>query len=147
MNEEIRKTLNRVKLFHFFFWLIPLLMVGVGESCNEWVGRFADDVRGTYISETIVILLTCFCVPFALKLFSWVMKNQVDEVSICEALRLYALWCGVRLTLLATPVVAGLWVYYSMLSTKALLCACIGFTASFFCMPGLQRLKRELHID
>ena len=34
-----------------------------------------------------------------------------------------------------------------MLSTTGLLCALIALTASLFCLPGEERLRRELHIE
>lgn len=42
---------------------------------------------------------------------------------------------------------AGFLTYYGMLSTTGLLCALIALTASLFCLPGEERLRRELHIE
>ena len=52
-----------------------------------------------------------------------------------------------RLALLAVPVLAGFLTYYMMLSNKGVLCALIALTASLFCLPGENRLRKELHID
>lgn len=84
------------------------------------------------------------CIPEAL---SWVLVRKIDAVSISDALRLYVLWSGVRLALLAIPVVAGFLTYYMVLSNKGVLCALIALTASLFCLPGEKRLREELHID
>ena len=54
---------------------------------------------------------------------------------------------GVRLALLAMPVLAGFLTYYMMLSNKGVLCALIALTASLFCLPGENRLRKELHIE
>lgn len=75
------------------------------------------------------------------------LTKQIDVVAITDALRLYALWSGVRLALLAVPVLAGFLTYYMMLSNKGVLCALIVLTASLFCLPGENRLRKELHID
>ena len=108
---------------------------------------YAGDVRVTYMAETVSILLAASCVPIALKLFSWVLIRKIDVVTLPEALRLYALWSGVRLALLAIPVLAGFFTYYIMLSSTGALCALIGLTASLFCLPGEGRLRKELHIN
>lgn len=136
-----------VRIAFLCFWLFPVLFVLLGEIGNGWVGAYAGDVRATYVAETITILLTALCVPISLKLFSWVLVQKIDVVPLPEALRLYALWSGVRLTLLAIPVLAGFFTYYIMWSYTGGLCALIGLTASFFCLPGEGRLRRELHID
>ena len=54
---------------------------------------------------------------------------------------------GIRLVLLLLPLLAGFLTYYVMLSTTGLLCALIALTASLFCLPGEERLRRELHIE
>ena len=104
-------------------------------------------MRATYFAETVTILLTAALVPVSLKLFSWVLAKKIDVVAITDALRLYALWSGVRLALLAVPVLAGFLTYYMMLSNKGVLCALIALTASLFCLPGENHLRKELHID
>ncbi|EJW91995.1 hypothetical protein, membrane [gut metagenome] len=63
------------------------------------------------------------------------------------ALRLYVRWYAVRLFLLALPVGFGFLSYYMLMSSKGVLCALIGLTASLFCLPGEERLRRELHIE
>lgn len=107
MEEQIKKTALRVRTTFAYFWMLPILLVLLGETGGEWVGMYAGDVRAIYMAETITILLAASCVPVSLKLFSWVLIRKIDVVTLPEALRLYALWSGVRLALLAIPVLAG----------------------------------------
>lgn len=146
MEENIKRAAARVKTLFVYFWLLPVLLVAFGETGGDWVGMYAGDVRAAYLAETITILLTAICVPVSLKLFSWVLTKKIDVVTIPEALRLYVLWSGIRLSLLVIPVVAGFFTYYLMLSNKGILCAFIALTASLFCLPGEERLRKELHI-
>lgn len=146
MEEQIKKTAARVRTTFAYFWMLPILLVLLGETGGEWVGMYAGDVRATYMAETITILLAASCVPVSLKLFSWVLIRKIDVVTLPEALRLYALWSGVRLALLAIPVLAGFFTYY-IVSSTGVLCALIGLTASLFCLPGEGRLRKELHIN
>lgn len=147
MEEQIKKAAARVRTTFACFWMLPILLVLLGENGDGWVGMYAGDVRTTYMAETITILLAASCVPVSLKLFSWVLIRKIDAVTLPEALRLYALWSGVRLALLAIPVLAGFSTYYIMLSSTGVLCALIGLTASLFCLPGEERLRKELHIN
>lgn len=107
MEEQIKKTAARVRTTFAYFWMLPILFVLLGETGGGLVGMYAGDVRATYMAETVTILLAASCVPIALKLFSWVLIRKIDVVTLPEALRLYALWSGVRLALLAIPVLAG----------------------------------------
>ena len=100
-----------------------------------------------YYAETLSILLTAICIPLSLKLFAWVLYRRIDRASITSALQLYVFWSGIRLVLLLLPLLAGFLTYYVMLSTTGLLCALIALTASLFCLPGEERLRRELHIE
>ena len=121
MENQIKHVAARLKVIFISFWLLPVLLIIVGETGGEWVGMYAADVRATYLAETLVIL------P--------------------EALHLYSFWSKIRIILLMLPVLAGFAVYYLMLSNKGILCAFIALTASLFCLPGEGRLRKELHIN
>lgn len=147
MEEQIKKTAARTGIAFACFWMLPALLVLFGETGGDWVGLYAGDVRAAYIAETVTILLTACCVPVSLKLFAWMLTRKIDAVTLPQALRLYGLWSNVRLALLALPVVAGLLTYYLALGSTGILCALIALTASLFCLPGEERLRRELRID
>ncbi len=147
MEKEIKKTTAHVKVAFACFWMISILLVISGEMGSSWVGLYVGNISATYMAETITILLTASCVPISLKLFSWVLTRKIDIAALPKALRLYALWSDIRLVLLSLPVLTGFFTYYMMLSTTGLLCGMIGLTASLFCLPGEERLRKELHID
>lgn len=147
MEEEIKKTTAHVKVAFACFWMISILLVISGEMGSNWVGLYVGNISATYMAETITILLTASCVPISLKLFSWVLTRKIDIAALPKALRLYALWSDIRLVLLSLPVLTGFFTYYMMLSTTGVLCGMIGLTASLFCLPGEERLRKELHID
>lgn len=147
MEEQIKQASTRVRAAFGYFWLLPILLVILGETGGDWVGMYADDVRATFFAETVTILLAAISIPVSLKLFSWVLAKKIDLVAISQALRLYAFWSGARLAILAVPVLAGFLTYYMTLSNKGLLCALIGLTASLFCYPSEERLRKELHIN
>ncbi len=147
MEKEIKKTTAHVKVAFACFWMISILLVISGEMRSSWVGLYVGNISATYMAETITILLTASCVPISLKLFSWVLTRKIDIAALPKALRLYALWSDIRLVLLSLPVLTGFFTYYMMLSTTGVLCGMIGLTASLFCLPGEERLRKELHID
>ncbi|MCD8182445.1 MAG: hypothetical protein LUE99_04375 [Bacteroides sp.] len=147
MEDKIKRVAARVKMMFVYFWLLPVFLVIFGETGGEWVGMYAGNVRAAYYAETLAILSTAICVPVSLKLFSWMFVKKIDVVTISEALRLYSLWSGVHLALLAIPVLAGFFTYYLMMSNTGILCAMIALTASFFCLPGEERMRKELHIN
>ena len=147
MEEQIKHVVACLKSLFIGFWLLPVILIVVGEIGGEWVGMYAADVRATYFVETLTILLVAICVPVSLKLFAWVLTRKIDKVSLPEALRLYSFWSKIRMLLLTLPMLAGFAVYYLMLSNKGVLCAFIALTASLFCLPGEGRLRKELHIN
>lgn len=147
MEKRIKQVAARGKMMFVYFWLLPIFFVIFGETGGEWVGMYAGDVRTTYFAETIAILLVAVCVPVSLKLFSWVLVKKIDTMAISDALQMYALWSGLRLALLAIPLVAGFLTYYLMMSNTGALCALISLTASLFCLPGEVPMRKELHID
>ena len=147
MEKQIKHTILRLKRVFIAFWLLPVLIVILGETGGDWVGLFAGEVRTTYYAESLTILLTAICVPISLKLFAWVLTRKIDKVTIAQALHLYFYWSIIRLMLLVIPVLIGFGVYYLMISNTGVLCAFISLTASLFCMPSEKRLRKELQID
>ncbi|MDR1004934.1 MAG: hypothetical protein LBL97_08065 [Prevotellaceae bacterium] len=148
MEEQIKRIVRRQKWLYALLWILSMLLILAGETgVGDWQGMYAADTRSIYYGETLVILLTAGCVPVSLKLFAWVMKKRIAQVTIAEALRLYNGWSTVRLLLLALPLYAGLLLYYLMMSNQCVLCAAIALTASLFCVPGEARLRKELNID
>ena len=57
MENQIKHVAARLKVIFISFWLLPVLLIIVGETGGEWVGMYAADVRATYLAETLVILL------------------------------------------------------------------------------------------
>jgi hypothetical protein len=149
MEENIRQAVATLKRNFAYLWFTALFIIIMGESGGfNLTGIYADNVRVVYFTETIVILLTACCVPAALKLFAWVKKKKIDaDASTDAAMSQYVMWSSVRILLLAVPVLAGIVGYYLMQSTSCILCACIGMTASLFCIPSEKQLKKDLMID
>ncbi|MBQ8673284.1 MAG: hypothetical protein IJ511_04430 [Bacteroides sp.] len=147
MEKMIIQTDRRLKLAYVLFWLLAVAIVVAGECWGErWTGCWAGDVQATYYAEFAVILLTAICTYGALKLFSWVLTGTIDRQSLPQALRTYGRFALIRLAMLALPVVCGGVVYYLAFSTTGMYCALIGLTASLFCLPGEERMRRDLHI-
>lgn len=53
MEEQIKKTAARVRTTFAYFWMLPILLVLLGETGGGWVGMYAGDVRVTYMAETV----------------------------------------------------------------------------------------------
>ena len=140
MEEQIKRAVRILKACYAIFWAVPVAVVIWGEAGASWTGLLAGNVRMTYGAETIVILLTVLNVPVSLKLFARILSRQI-------AISLYVRWSVWRLAMLFLPIACGMAGYYLLMSNNCLLCALIGLVASLFCVPGEQRLRRELNID
>lgn len=147
MEEQIKSVFKSLKVQYISFWIVPLLLVVVGEVELLPVGIKAGSVRAVYVFETVGILLTAISVPLSLKLFSLVLTKKIDHMTFPAALSRYMFWSAVRLALLEFAVVFNLAGYYFTFSTTGALCALIGLTASLFCIPSEKRMRAELHIN
>ncbi len=147
MEEQILYVTKKLNINYILFWIIPFLFLGLWELGVLESGVFADNIQIRYYIETFTILLTALCIPLALKLFNWVLKNKIDKMSIIAALKKYMQWSNIRLGIIEIDVLVSLMSYYLTFSNTGGLCALIGLTASFFCIPGEKRLRCELRID
>lgn len=111
------------------------------------VGAYAGDVTMEYILETVAILTTIALVPLSLKLFNVVMVKKIQKVDLQKALVLYQKWSTVRLMMLAFVTYLNILIYYLTLNNIGGLCALIGLTASFFCLPTEKSVREELQLN
>ena len=112
MEEQNKTHCEKPEGTVYFFWIIPLLLVLLGEAGVLPVGIKADNVRAVYVFETVGILMTAVCIPLSLKLFSFVLTKKIDQLTFPVALSRYMLWGAVRLALLEFVVVFNLAGYY-----------------------------------
>ena len=149
MEEEMKRAIQTLKRQYAYYWLLAILLFVFGESgVCAYTGIYADSPRAIYAAESIVILFTAACIPCALKLFAYKLRQTIlpcaDTVT---ALHKYVFWSTVRIVMLAVPAVCGILCYHAMQSTTGLLCACISLLASLLCIPGMTRLHHDLNMQ
>lgn len=147
MEEQIKRAVRNLNVSYVFFWVLPAFLLGAGELELIPVGSIEGNVQATYYFETVSILLTALCVPLSLKLFGFVLKKKIDEMTIALALKRYVQMNILRLVILEIAIVVNILCYYLALSSTGNLCMLIGLTASLFCLPSEKRLRNELHIS
>ena len=146
MEQKIKTSVRNLKVGFYLFWAATLVLFILGEVDVLPVGVMAHSFIQTYYFEVITILVTAIFIPCSLKLFSFVLRRRIDQMQIQQALSQYLVWSSVRLFLLLAVTFTGLVCYFLTLSTTGGLCALMGLTSSFFCVPSDERLRRDLHI-
>ena len=147
MEQKIQNIIKGLKIGFAIFWLLTIVLFILGEMDVYYTGLYAHNVRACYYFETITILITALFIPVSLKIYSWVLQRRINNQTITIALKQYLLWSSVRLLLLLIVTLIGIFCYYLTLSNTGALCALMGITASFFCVPSEEKLRKELHID
>lgn len=147
MRQRIRKTSRILQTEFYLFLILAAATFLAYESGILEEGIYAGDPRMSYIWSTTSILSTLALVPLSLKLYSFMMKRQVDKANLTHALKLYKKWNEIRLLMLAASTFFNIYVYYATLENMGALCALINITASVFCLPSESKLKSELNIN
>lgn len=147
MDEKLKRILLHLQIQYAVFIFLILLLGILYEM--EWLstGLYAIDPRMQYILETMGILVTIAFVPLSLKLYSIVYTRYIQSAPLLKALKLYELWSSIRLLLLTIVVLLNIVVYYLTLDNIGGLCALIGVTASLFCLPGENKMRKELNLE
>ena len=86
MEKQIKRVVKKLKISYIIFWAVTILLVVIGETEFFPIGLLADDVRTCYFLETAGILLTAICIPFSMKLFSFVLTRKIDKLTFPVAL-------------------------------------------------------------
>ena len=147
MEKQIKNTVKALTAGYISYWILSLILFIIGEFDEYYTGLLAHDFRQVYIFETVTILMTAIFIPASLKLFNIVLQKRINNQSINLALREYILWSSVRLFMLLAVTLCGIFCYFFTLSNTGGLCALMGITASFFCIPSEKKLRRDLHIE
>ncbi len=147
MEKKIKNTINIIIIGFVCFWSISLFTFILGE-CNVLpIGLFADNFKNTYIFNTITILVAVIFIPTSLKLYKTILQHQIAKLTILLALKRYLILNYIRLLMLLIVSLLGLFDYYLTLSNTGILCTLMGICASFFCIPSIERIRKEMHID
>lgn len=136
-----------LKIEYIVFWVLVILTLALYELDVLPQGILIDDAHTSYMLEVLGVLLTVCLIPFSLRLFNLSLVHLVKQRALESALISYRRWSEIRLALLLAPALVNLSVYYWTLETTGLLCSAMVMLASFFCVPGMKRLRSELNLD
>lgn len=146
MDEQLKRLTRVLQIEYGFFILIPILISISYESGWLPEGIYAIDARMQYILGTVAILLAVIFLPLSLKIFGKIVATRIKDLSLNDAMKIYKRWSEIRLMLLAIVVIPNVVIYYVTLNNIGGLCALMGVTASFFCLPYQSKVKQELDI-
>lgn len=147
MDEQITKLTRTLQIEYGVFIFLAAALCLCYEA--DWlpVGYYAHDARMQYILGTAGILTTIALVPLSLKLFSFTLIKKIKETTLPKALKLYKVYSEIRIGILTAIVLMNIIIYYFTLQNLGGLCALIGLTASFFCLPSEKKIRKELNFD
>lgn len=147
MVKTITQLLRYLQIEYLVFWIIVVLTATLYELEVLPQAILANDVQTSYMLEVMGILLTVCLIPFSLRLFNLSLVRYVRQLVLEKALASYRKWNEVRLALLLVTAIVNLSIYYWTLDTTGLFCTIMVMLASFFCVPGMNRIKNELDLD
>lgn len=102
------------------------------------------DAKMMYIIEVGMLFLVGACMLLSLKGFDRVLKNKMSTIGEEGKPKAYVgIYC-VRLSLLAIPMLMGMYFYYGLLENWGLYYALASFVASLFCLPSAEGVEIEM---
>ena len=102
------------------------------------------DAKTMYIIEVGMLFLVGACMLLSLKSFDRVLKNKMSSIGEEGKPKAYVgIYC-VRLSLLAIPMLMGMYFYYGLLDNWGLYYALASFVASLFCLPSAEGVEIEM---
>ena len=102
------------------------------------------DAKTMYIIEVGMLFLVGACMLLSLKSFDRVLKNKMSTIGEEGKPKAYVgIYC-VRLSLLAIPMLMGMYFYYGLLENWGLYYALASFVASLFCLPSAEGVEIEM---
>lgn len=141
------------KILTYELWgsvALAVLMAVLFESNLLLEGAFTGDdwAAAHLLTQMWMTVVTIFCIPIALKLFT--LKYVHDRLTADESRAATALlrWGSLRMGLLCLPLVANVLCYY-LFGADVRFCylAVIDALALFFVYPSMERCRKETTND
>ena len=149
-NREMTNYKNISRIIRLVYALLLALVVAVAVVAEYNVlpveGSLMNlfDAKMMYIIEVGMLFLVGACMLLSLKSFDRVLKNKMSTIGEEGKPKAYVgIYC-VRLSLLAIPMLMGMYFYYGLLENWGLYYALASFVASLFCLPSAEGVEIEM---
>ena len=149
-NREMTNYKNISRIIRLVYALLLALVVAVAVVAEYNVlpveGSLMNlfDAKTMYIIEVGMLFLVGACMLLSLKSFDRVLKNKMSSIGEEGKPKAYVgIYC-VRLSLLAIPMLMGMYFYYGLLENWGLYYALASFVASLFCLPSAEGVEIEM---
>ena len=149
-NREMTNYKNISRIIRLVYALLLTLVVAVAVVAEYNVlpveGSLMNlfDAKTMYIIEVGMLFLVGACMLLSLKSFDRVLKNKMSSIGEEGKPKAYVgIYC-VRLSLLAIPMLMGMYFYYGLLENWGLYYALASFVASLFCLPSAEGVEIEM---
>ena len=149
-NREMTNYKNISRIIRLVYALLLALVVAVAVVAEYNVlpveGSLMNlfDAKTMYIIEVGMLFLVGACMLLSLKSFDRVLKNKMSSIGEEGKPKAYVgIYC-VRLSLLAIPMLMGMYFYYGLLDNWGLYYALASFVASLFCLPSAEGVEIEM---
>ena len=127
-------------------WVLAILTFVAGEL--NWIPNglyHADGGSQTeYYLNLISVVLVIVCIFLAIQLFSLNTRRSLKRMNHDEALKSYHVWSIVRLALLLVAAIYGIVVYFLLMNSTGILCACMAMVTTLACVPSEDKLTKYL---
>lgn len=143
---------NIKRLLHWLFiefaatWAIAIITFLTGEF--GWIpnGLYCTESgsQTEYYLNLTSIITVIVCIVLALQLFSLNTRKGLKRMNHEEALISYHKWSCIRLGMLLISAIYGIVVYFLLLNSTGILCACMAMVVTLACIPSEEKLNKYL---
>ena len=143
MTKNIKKVLKWLICEYVLVWLIVIMTFVAGEMnlipnglyCAEGGSKLA------YYLNVACVVVTLSFVVLSLKLFTLNTHKSLKRMNHDEALSSYHLWSVIRIGMLMFAALFGIVLYFLLLDTIGILCACIDMVVTMMCVPSEEKIN------
>lgn len=148
MSKNIKRVLKWLLMEYVLVWLVVISAFIMGEINVIPNGVFSgkEYVQLDYYLNMSCIAVTLIFVVLSLKLFSLNTRKGLKRMNHDEALGSYHLWSVVRIGMLMLSSVYGIALYFLMLDTTGVFCACISMVTTLVCIPSENKINNYIEL-
>lgn len=146
MQRFIKQVLRWLIIEFAAAWILVILTFIAGELNLIPNGAFhaVGGSQTEYYLNLISVVLVIVCIYLAMQLFSLNTRRSLKRMNHDEALRTYHVWSIVRLALLLVAAIYGITIYFLLMESTGILCACMAMVATLACVPSEDKLNKYI---
>jgi MFS family permease len=141
------QILKKLNIYYYSIYIAAIIIAYFGYQLFNSGFRIEEKSSSGIVISSALIILIIGSIPLTLSLFNKNLKRINEEADMKIRLERYRKASQIRLAIIGSGFVLGIFLFFIMHSQSMIFCAGIAAIALFFCKPAEVKIISDLKIE